>query len=130
MSLKEVEFDLDGPPLTAEVRSGFGQLGSYRLLLWEAESNVVLEDWPGNFLNPDDDEYPLPGPPAHQHNRICEALISLALVPPHTFDVSLVIHQGDEEIGSVEDIDEEGDPDANKPKQVWFDLFLKLKGGC
>lgn len=96
-----VTFDPEGGPLQAEVVSGFAQPGSYTLLLWETNKNVLV-GWPphgeqkpsGNFINADDDRYLLPEPAAANDGRLVECIATIVVTPPLTdYAVSLRIFQ-------------------------------------
>jgi hypothetical protein len=84
-----------GGPILAQVSCGFAQPGAYDLLLWEAGQNVILMEERGNFLNADDDEYPLPGDDHAEHDgRHLQALVTVAITPPELhYAVSLSVSQ-------------------------------------
>ncbi len=88
--------------MTAEVKVSPKRDGSYELRLWERETNSQVQPFPcvGNFLNNDDDEWPLPRPNAENDGRALQVLVALSMPPdvrPAT--VSLVLKQDGEEIG-------------------------------
>lgn len=87
-------FDPNGGPVRARVSSGFAQPGAYELLLWEAGKNEVVMEERGNFLNAEDDEYPLPLPNAKHHGRHAQVLVTVAITPPVlTYAVALTVSQ-------------------------------------
>lgn len=98
--MKTVKIDPNGGPVTAEVRCGFAQPGSYTLLLWAANENRVLQRWDGNFINSDDDAYVLPGDGAGHDGRIVQCIATLVITPPiRDYQVDLEISQGGRVLG-------------------------------
>jgi hypothetical protein len=62
--------------------------------MWEAGQNVILMEERGNFLNADDDEYPLPGDHAEHDGRHLQALVTIAITPPELhYAVALSVSQ-------------------------------------
>lgn len=105
--METVSFNLNGGPLKAEVASDFAQPGSYTLLLWEAEQNLLV-GWPpdgeqkpsGNFINTDDDRYDLPGPVDENDGRLLECLATIVVTPPlNDYAVSVKILQDGHVLG-------------------------------
>jgi hypothetical protein len=87
-------YDPAGGLILARVSCGFAQPGAYDLLLWEAGQNVILMEERGNFLNADDDEYPLPGGLAEHDGRHLQALVTIAITPPERhYAVALSVSQ-------------------------------------
>lgn len=122
MSMKECPFAAEGAALVAEVACGFAQLGSYTLLLWEKDQNVIVLEERGNFINPDDDSYELPEPSVENDGRILECIATVAIVPPETeYRVNLTVSQAGDEI--CRDV-AQGESDK---ATVTVDLFLKLQ---
>jgi hypothetical protein len=100
--MKTVRYSASGGRLVAEVQVAPKRDGSYELMLWEKETNEIVEPFPcrGNFLNNDDDEWQLPRPNAENDGRALQVLVALSMpadVKPAT--VSLVLMQDGEEIG-------------------------------
>ncbi len=115
-------FDPAGGPITAEVSCDPNRDGSYTLTLWEAETNERVLRWLGNFLNPEDDEYTLPGEVADHDGRLLEALVVVAVPPgvgPST--VALTVRQDGNEIGKNADEVPPGSAGAMR------DLFVRLE---
>lgn len=115
--MKTVQFNPAGGPITAEVRSGFAQPGSYTLLVWDA--NQVVMEKNGSFINPDNDSYALPN--GDNDRRIVECIATVVITPPVTnYQVDLVISQDGEALG--------GDTaaDSNASGAVPVDLFVQL----
>lgn len=99
--MKTVSFDPNGGLLQAEVASDFAQPGSYTLLLWEADQNVLV-GWPphgeqkpsGNFINADDDCYDLPEPAEENDGCLLECIITITVTPPlNDYSLSVNIFQ-------------------------------------
>ncbi len=119
--MKTVRFNPSGGPLSAEVRSGHAQPGSYLLRLWAADDNTILLSKEGNFINTADDEYGLPDPPEANDRRIVQAFAVLALTPPvGDYSVDLVIHQDGAELGR------EAASGQSENTSLPVNLFLKL----
>lgn len=117
-------FNVTGGPVVAEVRSGFAQPGSYVLLLWEADANVVVSENPGNFINTADDAYPLPTPNQHNHRRIAECVSTVVITPPiNDYQVDLIISQDGQVIGG------DSASGTNASGAVTVDLFVQLIAG-
>jgi hypothetical protein len=118
-----ITFDAAGGTLFAEVRAGFANPGSYTLTLWEKNSNSkAMPDREGNFINSDDDKYPLPTPVSQNDGRIVETFVTLS--PPagsKKYVATLTISQGSTVLGEVSVPGETDDP------SVTLDLFAKLK---
>lgn len=118
-------FNPAGGPLSATITSGQAQPGSYELLLWEANSNKILMDERGNFLNADDDTFELPQPNSANDGRIVECIATAVITPPITnYALRLSIQQDGVEIGF--------DVSADKAKTptVTADLFVQLQEGA
>jgi len=69
--MKTVRYSASGGRMVAAVQVAPKRDGSYELMLWEKETNEVVDPFPhiGNFLNNDDDEFPLPRPNAENDGR-------------------------------------------------------------
>ncbi|HYW11915.1 MAG TPA: hypothetical protein VE871_08160 [Longimicrobium sp.] len=122
--MNTVRFDVQGGPVIAEVRSGFAQPGSYTVLLWEADANLVVMRRDGNYINTADDAYPLPTPNQHNHRRMVECISTVVITPPVIdYRIDLVIMQDGRDIG--------GDSAAgsNASGAVTVDLFVELQAG-
>ncbi len=100
--MKEIRFDPTGGRLSAEVTCGQAQEGAYELRLWAAEDNTMILQEHGNFLNPADDEYPLPQPARVNDRRIVQAIIVVVLTPPiDQYSVALIVKQDARELDRV-----------------------------
>jgi hypothetical protein len=100
--MKTVRFSSSGGRISASVKVSAKRDGSYELRLWERESNALVPGFPqhGNFLNNDDDEWPLPRPNAENDGRVIQCMVALSLPPDvRTATVSLILLQDGEEVG-------------------------------
>lgn len=100
--MKTVRFSASGGRVLATIKVSPKRDGSYELRLWEKETNELVRTFPcvGNFINNDDDQWPLPRPNAENDGRALQLLVALSMPPdvrPAT--VSLVLTQDGEEIG-------------------------------
>lgn len=122
--MKTVPFDAAGGPIVAEVRSGFAQPGSYTILLWEADANLIVMRRDGNYINTADDAYPLPTPNQHNHRRIVECISTVVVTEPITdYRIDLIVVQDGRVIG--------GDTAqaSNASGAVTVDIFIQLQAG-
>jgi len=119
--VQTIQFAKEGGPVVAEVTCGQAQEGSYNLLLWEAERNLIVKQYPGNFMNPDDDSYDLPTPNQANDGRILECLTTVVVTPPiKKYAVSLTLSQDGRRLGVVKAAGE-----TDQPSQT-VDLFAQL----
>jgi len=119
--VQTIQFAKEGGPVVAEVTCGQAQEGSYNLLLWEAERNLIVKQYPGNFMNPDDDSYDLPTPNQANDGRILECLTTVVVTPPiKKYAVSLTLSQDGRRLGVVKAAGE-----TDQPSQI-VDLFAQL----
>lgn len=70
--VKRISFDRDGKPLVVSIEFPTLQVVAYTLTLFEAKSNSVVLRETGNNVNPEDDRYQLPTPPATNNGRLLE----------------------------------------------------------
>ena len=119
--MQTIQFAKEGGPVVAEVTCGQAQEGSYSLLLWEADRNLIVKQYPGNFMNPDDDSYDLPTPNQANDGRILECLTTVVVTPPiKKYAVSLTLSQDGRRLGVVKAAGE-----TDQPSQT-VDLFAQL----
>ena len=120
--MKTAKFDPGGGPIKVEIACKPNRDGSYRLTLYEASANDVVKKWPGNFLNPDDDEYAMPQPNAANDGRLLEGIVVVSVPPsvgPST--VSMTVRQDGKKLAAES---QEVPPDS--PGAV-VDLFVQLE---
>ena len=104
-------FNKNGGPIFAEVSAGQAQTGSYDLKLWEADKNVIVKRWEGDFLNPDDDKYKLPGTNEENNKRQVQAVVVIALLAPiDRYSATLTITQDGNELDKVTIANQTNDP--------------------
>ena len=125
--MKTVRYSASGGRVTAAIKVAPKRDGSYELRLWEKETNELVESFPcrGNFINNDDDEWPLPRPNSENDGRALQVIVALSMPPdvrPAT--VSLVLSQDGEEIGR----DGKDVPDGVEDHQL--SLWVQLRKGA
>lgn len=120
--MQTIEFNNEGGPIYVEVRCGYAQPGAYDLRLWEADVNEIVMKEEGNFINPDDDSYPLPIPNKKNNCRIVDCLATVTITPPiKDYQVDLRIHQDGSELG-IETVSGQSDGPT-----VTVRLFMQLE---
>ncbi|NVO11512.1 MAG: hypothetical protein HXX16_16235 [Bacteroidales bacterium] len=70
--VEKVKINPNGERVKIEISFTGLIVASYEYLLWEAQSNTVLETHQGNNQNPHDDDYLLPMPLANNIGRIID----------------------------------------------------------
>lgn len=98
--MRTATFDEAGGKIIATVKCQPKRDGSYELRLWEADANEFVKPspWHGNFVNTDDDAYPMPGLARNDGRQLqCVAVVA---VPPGAkpVAVSLIVGQDDQEL--------------------------------
>jgi hypothetical protein len=119
--MKVARYDPAGGAIIAGVACDPNRNGSYTIMLWEAGKNEIVKEYPGNFINTDDDEHELDGPNSEHDGRLVEALVVVSVpsgVGPS--DVTLTISQDDTELAR----DEQAVPPGSPGQLV--DLFIRL----
>ena len=121
--MQTVLFNGDGGTISAEVRCGFANPGSYILRLWEKDSNdKAMPDVEGNFINADDDEHDLPDPASLNEGRIVETFVTMSPLPgTKQYFASLRIIQDNQLLADV------SVSNATDQHSVTVDLFVKLE---
>lgn len=76
------KFKKNGGPIIVDIRAGYAQPGTYSLFLWEANVNKIVLEAKGNFINNDDDKYPLPLPNDLNDGRIIDVGLTFVITPP------------------------------------------------
>lgn len=99
--MKKATFDPTGGRIIASLKCQPRRDGSYELRLWEADANEFVKPspWHGNFVNTDDDDYPMPGALSRNDGRQLQCIVVVA-VPPgaRPVTVSLIVTQDEEEL--------------------------------
>ena len=120
--MKTATFDPKGSAILVDVACSPQRDGSYNLILWEKDTNKVVREWKGNFINTDDDRYPLPRPNSRNDGRLLEGMVVVAIPPragPSTVSVSVT--QDGRRLAT-----ERADVPPNSPGAL-VDLFILLK---
>ena len=116
-----VKFDPKGGPIHADVHCGFAQDGAYVLTLWSG--NSIVQRWEGNFLNPDDDSFQMPGTPAEQAGRLLQCRAEIGIVPPITkYAILMTVWQDDKKLATLAQTGEE-----SKDVLVGVNLFARIE---
>jgi hypothetical protein len=114
-------FDPAAGPINVAVSCEPNRNGSYVIKLWEANVNRVVKEFPGNFLNTDDDAFDLDRPNSAHNGRLVEAMVVVAIpagVGPST--VRLTVSQGGRTLAT-----DSGVVPPNSPGSL-VDLFINL----
>jgi hypothetical protein len=120
--MKQATFDPTGGRIEVGVTCDPNRNGSYTIFLWEGGKNEIVKEFPGNFINTDDDSYQLAKPNSRQDGRLVEALVVVAIpsgVGPS--DVTLAISQDGNELATESAIVPPGSPGQ------MVDLFIMLR---
>jgi hypothetical protein len=121
MAAQTVLFDPDGGPISAEIRCGYAQEGSYILTLWE--TNQVVERFEGNFLDPHDDTHQFTGKANAHAGRLIQCRVEIGITPPITeYAIIVTIWQDGMSIGSLPK-----SGDAGTATTVGLNLFARLQ---
>lgn len=100
--MQSITFNTNGGPISVTLSAGQAQTGSYEFRLWEANSNQIVMQKQGNFLNDEDDTYQLPTPNAQNDGRLIQAVIVIAILPPiNAYSASMTVAQDGKTIGEV-----------------------------
>ncbi len=106
MKAKKVKIDPNGPRLKIDIVFNGLIVASYEYLLFEAQSNQVLERHKGNNQNPYDDSYPLPMPVNSNIGRLIDVRINFVGLDPENyknFEIRVELYQGDQKLDEVID---------------------------
>ncbi len=118
---QEIAIDPNGAEIKAEVRIGYAHEGAYVLTLWEG--NSVKKRWEGNFIDPEDDTYTLPGTAGEQTGCLLQCRAEIGIVPGlWKWALLVTLWQGDQKIGSMTASGEAEDDDILVP----INLFARL----
>ncbi len=95
MPITIFQFDPQGDAIRVKIEFRSPHVVSYDLVLWEANSNSVAKEWPGNNQNTQDDEYELPTPPPINDGRLLDC--TLAIADPEgrggKYNVAMIVSQ-------------------------------------
>lgn len=99
-----VKFNKLGGAISVEVISKNNQAGSYTILLWEANVNLVVIKRKGNFINDADDKYELPLPVEMNNGRIIDFIVTLITpLSLRSYDIEVIVTQDGKTIGFFRD---------------------------
>ena len=122
--METVRFNKSGGPITVAITSGYAQPGSYYFILWEANSNRVVTEKKGNFINTEDDSYILPDPAVKNDGRLIDFGIKLTIIPPENqYNIEVSVTQDGNQIGNAT----QTGTSSNKCENI--QIFIQLKGG-
>jgi hypothetical protein len=108
-----------GGAVRVELRIGFAQEGAYIITLWD--QNSPSQRFEGNFLDPEDDTYPLAGASNTHVGRLLQARVDLVLIPPiDRYSIILSVFQDGRICGS------EAVTGTSPHRVVGENLFIRL----
>ncbi len=123
-----VKFDPNGPRLQTEIKFEGLILGSYEYILWEADSNQIIERHRGNNQNPWDDTYSLPVPVSTNDKRIVDVRAKFVGLDPDNapnFKILVNIYQGGQLIGQAYDSNPKDKPLSGSGHTSQIYVFLQ-----
>jgi hypothetical protein len=106
MALKIVKVDPHGAELSINVVMIGLMTASYEYLLFEKNSNLVLDRKNGNNQNSDDDKYFLPLPVSANMGRLIDVSVDFTGLEPANYPdykVTTEFYQGDKKLDEVTD---------------------------
>lgn len=100
--VQEIVIDRNGAKVKAEIRIGYAHEGAYVLTLWA--KNEIKQRWEGNFIDPTDDTYTLPGTAKEQVGRLLQCRAEIGIVPGiEKWALLVTIWQGNQKVGVMSD---------------------------
>jgi hypothetical protein len=120
--MKTVVFNPGLGSLSVNVACGFAQTGSY--VIFSKKDGESTEIGRGDFIDPDNDRFDLPGGAPEYDGRILECVVAIGLISPvKDYAVVFEVFQNGERIG--------GDSIVGKSDQqiVEASISLKLQSG-
>lgn len=120
--MKIARFDPAGGVIQVSVSCDPNRNGSYTIKLWAADENSLVAEYPGNFVNTDDDRHDLDKPNIAHDRRLLE-LMAVVSIPPGVgpSNVTLRVEQDGEEL----QWEMQSVPPNSPGKMV--DLFIELR---
>lgn len=123
--MKEIKFSKNGSSL--KVKFNFYGLiaAAYIYKLGEKNSNQAVQNYTGDNLNPEDDEYDLPDPASVNDSRIIMLSTEFYGLDPNNYkeyNIEIQVFQGSKLIG---DSNDKGDITGNTQSSL---MFIKLIG--
>jgi len=100
-----VHFRPGGGPLSALLRSGFANPGSYGLTLLEPGAKTIVQQWTTDFGTTAQNTHVLGAAPS-QHGRVVDVIASIGLLDASkSYSLFLTVMQDGKELGTVSDSD-------------------------
>ncbi len=115
-----VRFDLNGGPLTIDIRCGFAQDGSYFVKEWN--DNDEVQKWQGHFNDSIEDRYELPGEAKDHDGHFLQCRAEVGIVPPlmeHMVAFSII--QDGRTLATLTDTGKHEEP-VLWPVSMWVEL--------
>ncbi|OFX22889.1 MAG: hypothetical protein A2041_13070 [Bacteroidetes bacterium GWA2_31_9b] len=106
MKVKKIKIDSDGEQLKVKLTFIGLIVASYEYMLFETNSNNILENHKGNNQNPDDDNYLLPLPNNLNVGRILDIktnFVALDNLKFEKYKITAELFQGNTKLGEVSD---------------------------
>ncbi len=120
--MKTVQFDSTLGGLSVNIACGFAQQGSYTITAWKGKNSTIIGR--GNFFDPSDDLFSLPGNPADYDGQVIQCVATIGLIPPiRNYSALMEVMQNGARIGFDIAAGESTDPAVTRP------IFLTLKAG-
>jgi len=121
--MNTIKFHRGGGPVSVKISAGYAQPGAYTLIVWEANSNAIVLQKKGNFINAEDDVYFLPTPVDVNQGRIVDCLVTVVITPPiRDYAISLELNQDGKKLHDERVAGQTDDPHLSAR------LFVKLEG--
>lgn len=100
--MQSITFNENGGPITVTLSAGQAQPGSYVFRLWEANTNQIVLQKQGNFLNDADDSYELPTPNSANNGRLIQGILTVAPLPPNNnYSGAITVVQDGKTLGEI-----------------------------
>lgn len=100
--MQSITFNENGGPITVTLSAGQAQPGSYVFRLWEANTNQIVLQKQGNFLNDADDSYELPTPNSANDGRLIQGILTVAPLPPNdNYSGAITVVQDGKTLGEI-----------------------------
>lgn len=122
--MEQARYQVDGPDLTVEVRSGFAKPGFYEVFLWDADGQTNEKIGEGRFSSPTPIDL---SATAGMDRRILQCIAGVELLGDPDFSVTMTVSQAGEALGAntVEGPSDDVDAEPVVPLR----LFVRLVRG-
>jgi hypothetical protein len=104
MPAKKIKINPNGEALFVNIVFKGLIVASYEYMLFEAQSNHVIERKKGNNQNPDDDKYALPKPASGNVNRLIDIRSNIVGLDPENYkewEAKAELYQGNTKLDEV-----------------------------